>query len=272
MPGELMTSGTIAEHWSIFASSRHSTRARAFLVHLCISITIFVALMYMIAFHWYPGPYFQYDGGWRGTIIVVAVDLVLGPTLTLIVFDPRKSRAKTRFDLSVIALIQLAALAWGIHVVEGQRPAVIVFSNGAFNPVTAQVLRDQGASADASLALSAERPPLVYAAVPESGEVLDRVRRMSESSGLMPHNHPELHQPLAPNLSQVAARQENVAWLAAPRPHFDAELRTFIYARGARLEDYVYVPFSGRYGRVIFVLNQEARLIGVLERAYDGLL
>ena len=267
-----MTSGTITEYSRALAPSRRLTRAQGFVIHLCISIAIFVGLMWMIVFHWYPGPYFTYDGGWRGTMIIIAVDLVLGPALTLIVLDPRKSLSKTRFDLSVIALIQFAALAWGVHVVEGQRPAVIGCFNGAFNPVTAQVLRDQGASANTSLALSAERPPLVYAALPDRGDVLERAKQMSQKSGLMPYNHPDLHVPLAPNLSQVAARQEDVEWLAAPRPHFEAELRAFLDARGARLEDYVYVPFNGRYGRVVFALDQEARLAGVLELAYDGLL
>lgn len=271
-PGRLTTSGTVTAHSGALAPKRRLTRSGGFLAHLGVSIAIFAGLLYVIAFRWYPGPYFAYDGGLRGTIIVIAVGFVLGPTLTLIVLGPRKPISKIRFDLCVIALVQVTALAWGVRVVEAQRPVAIAYFNGAFNPVTAKVLRDQGASVDAALALGPERPPLVYAALPADGEVLDRVRRMHRKFGVAPYNHPDLHEPLAPNLSQVAARQEDVAWLAGPRPHFDAELRAFLDSRGARLEDYIYVPFNGRYGRVIFVLDKEARLTGVLERAYEGLL
>lgn len=245
---------------------RHATRGRAFLVHLGISLLIFAGLMYMIVFHWYPEPYFSYDGGWRGTMIMVGVDLVLGPMLTLIVYDPRKPTAKLRFDLTVIALIQVSALAWGLHLVEGQRPAAIAYRDGAFTPVTAQVLRDQGVLAGAPRALGPERPPLVFTTLP-SGDALARVAE----TGLRPHNLAQLHAPLAPHLDEVASRQEDVAQLAG-RPHFDEELRAFLDARGAQREDYVFVPFDGRYKRVLFVLDGDARLVGVLTRAYEGLL
>ncbi len=267
-----MTSGTITDISGTLAPGRRGTRVQAFLIHVGISLVIFAGLMYFIAFQWYPGPYFEYDGGWRGTMIVVAVDLVLGPALTIVVFDPQKSIGKIRFDLSMIALLQVAALGWGTYIVEGQRPVAIAFYNGAFNPVTAKVLRDHDASADVPLTREAEGPPLVYAALPAGGEMRERIRRMRAETGLAPYNHPDTHVPLARNLSEVVARQADVAWLAAPRPHFDAELRAFLDARGAQLEDYIYVPFNGRYGRVMFVLDRDARLIGVLERAYRGLL
>ena len=83
-------------------------RVRAFLIHLAISFVIFLVLAYMIVVYWYPLPFFHTDGGWQGFRIIVGVNLVLGPLLTLIVYKPGKPGLK--LDLTLIGLAQAAAL------------------------------------------------------------------------------------------------------------------------------------------------------------------
>ena len=68
-------------------------RWQAFSIHLCISSVIFVTLLFIIVAFWYPGV-FIYLGGWLGIKIVAAVDMVLGPLLTLIIFNPAKKKLK----------------------------------------------------------------------------------------------------------------------------------------------------------------------------------
>jgi len=58
--------------------------------------------------------------------LVLIVDVCLGPLLTLAVFDPKKKELKR--DLSIILLIQLSALFYGIYTVSVARPAYIVFA------------------------------------------------------------------------------------------------------------------------------------------------
>ncbi|MEJ2399037.1 MAG: hypothetical protein P8Z67_12590, partial [Gammaproteobacteria bacterium] len=100
------------------------TKLKAFASHLGISFLIFLIILYFIIFKWYPFPFFSTDGGWQGIRIIIGVDLVLGPLLTLIVFKPGKPGLK--FDLSVIAIMQAGALAWGIWTVHHQRPIAAV--------------------------------------------------------------------------------------------------------------------------------------------------
>ena len=89
-------------------------RVRAFLIHLAISFVIFLVLAYMIVVYWYPLPFFHTDGGWQGFRIIVGVNLVLGPLLTLIVYKPGKPGLK--LDLTLIGMAQALALSWGIWV------------------------------------------------------------------------------------------------------------------------------------------------------------
>ena len=110
------------------------TRKQAFLTHLLISAVIFIVLLYMIIFQWYPSYYFHIDGGYRGIATIFFVDMVLGPGLTLLVFRPGKPRLK--FDMTVIVLLQIVALTWGIKSVYLERPMLTVFYDGKFSCMT----------------------------------------------------------------------------------------------------------------------------------------
>ena len=84
-------------------------------IHLGLSLVIFFVLLYLIVFHWFPPPYFSIDGGWQGVRIVAAVDLVLGPALTFIIFNPNKRLRLIVFDLGVIFIFQVLALIYGVQ-------------------------------------------------------------------------------------------------------------------------------------------------------------
>jgi hypothetical protein len=74
---------------------------------------------------WYPTPYAEISGGTGLLSILIAVDVVVGPLLTLAVFDLRKPRAELRRDVAIIIVLQLAALAYGLVTVAQARPAVV---------------------------------------------------------------------------------------------------------------------------------------------------
>jgi hypothetical protein len=102
------------------------TKLKATGVHLSMSVIVFVYLAYQIYYNWYPQPYFAVDGGWQGIRLIGAVDLVLGPLITFLIFDLRKRRREILLDLTVIAVIQFGALAYGISLTYNQRPVAIV--------------------------------------------------------------------------------------------------------------------------------------------------
>ena len=67
------------------------TRKQAFLSHFCLSALIVLTVLTVILAVWYPGPFFQIIGAFEVIKILIAVDLVLGPLLTLILFKPGSS-------------------------------------------------------------------------------------------------------------------------------------------------------------------------------------
>ena len=117
------------------------SRWKASAIHLLLSIAIAAAVLTAMLLLWYPWPLFEAAGGSRLVLILVGVQVTLGPLLILIIFKPGKPGLK--FDLVVIALVQLVALAYGVHTVYLARPVYLVYTIDRFDLVTAKDLDPQ---------------------------------------------------------------------------------------------------------------------------------
>jgi len=105
-------------------------RYQAFGSHLLISLVIFAVILICITQYWYPGFLFDTGNGLKAIGLIVGIDLVLGPLLTLLVFNPQKSSLK--FDLSIIAAVQIAALTYGTWTIYSTHPVALAFVNNHF--------------------------------------------------------------------------------------------------------------------------------------------
>lgn len=114
------------------------SRWKASGIHLLVSGAIVGSVLAFMVTVWYRWPLFEVAGGSGITLILAGVDVTLGPLITLIIFKSGKKGLK--FDLTVIALVQATALAYGIHVVYLARPVYLVFVVDRFNLVTAKDL------------------------------------------------------------------------------------------------------------------------------------
>jgi hypothetical protein len=110
-------------------------RYQAFAVHMAISLVIFFILLICITQYWYPGILFDTGNGWKAIGIIIGIDLILGPLLTLIVFNHNKTSLK--FDLWVIALVQTTALIYGTWTIHQTRPIALAFINSSFSTIFA---------------------------------------------------------------------------------------------------------------------------------------
>lgn len=102
------------------------SRYRAALIHLGLSGAVVATVLALVFFVWYPDWSFQVAGAVTPVMVMVGVDLVLGPLLTLIVYKAGKPGLK--FDLTFIAIVQLVALSYGSYTLYGARPHFLVFA------------------------------------------------------------------------------------------------------------------------------------------------
>jgi len=103
-------------------------RLKAFGLHLSASLTLLTLILGALYLGWYRWPGWYLTGVLHVLIIVGIVDLAIGPTLTLIVANPRKPRRALARDIGVIVTVQLAALIYGAATLWLGRPLYYTFS------------------------------------------------------------------------------------------------------------------------------------------------
>jgi len=103
-------------------------RLKAFALHLTGSACALALVIGGMYLGWYRWPGWYLTEVLHVVAIVVMVDLALGPTLTLIVANPAKSRRQLTIDIGAIVTVQLAALIYGAVTLWVGRPLYYAFS------------------------------------------------------------------------------------------------------------------------------------------------
>lgn len=117
-----------------------SKRLKFFLNHLLISFLITLLVVRLVFFVWYPSPLATAVGVTHIFLMLLVIDVILGPLLGLLVYKEGKKTLK--FDLSVIILIQITALCYGVFSIEQGRPAWLVYNVDRFELVRKNELVD----------------------------------------------------------------------------------------------------------------------------------
>ena len=117
-----------------------SKRLKFFFSHLSISFLIALLVIGLVFFVWYPAPLAKAVGVTNIFLMMLAIDVIVGPILGWLVYQEGKKTLK--FDLSVIILIQIAALCYGVFSIEQGRPAWLVYNVDRFELVRKNELVD----------------------------------------------------------------------------------------------------------------------------------
>ncbi len=118
-------------------SARLQAAKRIAFVHFCISLAVVLTVAAYVLLVWFPNGLLQLTGGVGLFVVLILVDLVCGPGLTLVLFDPRKPSLKWRIDIALIVGIQLAALGYGVTQIAKTRPVYLAFEGDRFRVVQA---------------------------------------------------------------------------------------------------------------------------------------
>jgi len=117
-------------------------RWKAAAVHLSLSVVIAALVGALLYFAWFPPPYFAAAGASKLILLLMGVDVCIGPLLTLLVVNRNKPIRLLRMDLTVIGLLQAIAFGYGLHVIIGARPVFIVAEVDRLVMVSAEQISD----------------------------------------------------------------------------------------------------------------------------------
>lgn len=115
-------------------------RLKAFLLHLGASAATMSLLLGVLYLGWYYWPGWYLTGVVHVLWIVPVVDLVIGPTLTLIIASPRKPRRELARDVAMIVVVQVIALGYGAQALWQGRPIYYTYSSDRLELVQASDL------------------------------------------------------------------------------------------------------------------------------------
>jgi len=224
---------------------RPLTRWNASGIHLLASAAIAGALVAVMLTVWYPWPLFEIAGGSGLMIILVGVDVVLGPLITLIIF--RAGKKGLKYDIMFIAALQLAALAYGVHAVYSVRPAYLVYVIDRFDLVTAIDLEDE----DLAKAKREEfrhrpmgRPQYIAAATPQDAS--ERLRIMESGlAGKDINLFPEYYVPYDSQARVALGHAKPIAKLQERDP---AAVKEFLATSGRTADSVRFLPLRYRRG------------------------
>ena len=239
------------------------SKPRAFLLHLSLSATVVGMVCALIFFAWYPQPYFEIAGAWSVLQVLIGVDLVVGPLLTLILYKPNKPRLL--FDMSVIAVIQLTALIYGTTVIFQERPYYVVYAIDRFE-VLARTEIDAAAIRDESLRRKPFVGPIVAVALFPESEA-ERQRLLNEVLAGKPdlERRPEYWDVYAKHSSGILERATPLGELADERPDARDRIEAFMHSRNDA-DDLISIPVVGKKGAFYFVLDKTTRLpVGIID-------
>lgn len=234
------------------------------LKHLLISAAVAVISAALVFLLWYPMPYRALLGVGNIFLLVLAVDVACGPLMTLVLASPGKSRREMSLDLSLVALIQVAALAYGMHAVWIARPVVLGFETDRLVVVTA---------ADLDLTELSQAPPglrtLPYAGVlqvsmrkPHSNAELFSSVELS-LAGISPAMRPSWWQPMAAQHGEMRLRTKPLSELVTRRPEQQLVLEKAARQAGYAVEALVYLPLtSSKTKEWVALLNDSLDMVG----------
>lgn len=235
-------------------------------IHLTLSFLISCLVSLIVVFLWYPEPLWKISGGLSLIGLVVACDLILGPLITFLVANPSKPRRELKWDVVLIALVQLAALSYGMSVVFKARPIYIVFERDQY-----RVIRD----ADIPTSMGKDIAP-EFANFPNHGPVFLSLRQLNgteeqltasaaEIEGIALGAQPKFWQKYEIALPDIVRTGKPLEQFLKLYPSHAEDAKNLIFQQGIALERATYFPFVDRSTYWTIVVERESgRPIGYL--------
>lgn len=102
-------------------------KLNAFAVHFAVTFAIAMVTSSIVFLVWYPG-----DLGWLANgvdlyLLVLAVEVILGPIMSFVIYHPKKTKRHLVVDYLIVGLVQISALSYGLYSTAAARPVYEVF-------------------------------------------------------------------------------------------------------------------------------------------------
>ena len=191
--------------------------------------------------------------------IIFFVDLVLGPALTLVVFNATKPELKT--DLAIIGALQICCLIAGTYVVYAERPLAVVYTDGRFSVMNAGDYEEVGLPTPDLSKFPGEMPKWVMIEIPTEQTAEADFRAKFFNEGRVIGTKAGLYQAFDFNHPIVKGQHMDVD-LITSKESGKIAINKWLTDNGGTAEDYRFYSFGSRfaYGYLAFDWETQKRL------------
>jgi hypothetical protein len=231
------------------------SRYKAAAIHLLISGAVAAIVIALMLGLWYPRPYFEAAGAGQLLFLLVGVDVVLGPLVTLIIFNTKKKSLK--FDLAVVACLQIGALLYGANTMFQARPAYVVFVKDHFELVSANELHESNlaqVTRPEFKSVPLGGPKVVAGIMPTDPKQADSVA-LAEQLGLGLQNFPQHFAPYSERSKDALAKAKPLTALVKRNDRAKNAVESFIARSGKNEGELAFVPLRSRTQHMTVLLD-----------------
>lgn len=215
---------------------------------------------------WYPPPFAALTGGIGLFLLIVSVDVVLGPALTAVVASPGKARRELTRDLAAIVFVQLAAFAYGLYTMAVARPVWLAFEVDRLRVVTAADIESEALqdAPRAMQALSWTGPRTMAVVKPSDPDEQMRAIELG-LAGLDLAMQPRYWRTYATHTDEVWRAARPVSVLLAQYPQRAADVAAIAQAAGQPVQALRFLPLLSRQASWVSLIAQPgAQVVGHL--------
>lgn len=236
-----------------------SFRLKYFFGHLLISLVIALLSLYVVFGLWYPAPLDKAAGVGEIILIMLAIDVTLGPLLTLVLAKEGKKWLK--LDLTVVAIVQLCALAYGLYSVERGRPVWLGFDLNRFELVQSYMVNKEGEIASEYQTANWTGPKWVSARPAKDNVEQSDWLWYELEKGASPAMRPALFQPIEQNIDRIVREMSPLGELAKynAQAEIDSILAQYPTADG-------FLPMrASQFDMTVLIDSKNQQVLGVVD-------
>jgi hypothetical protein len=226
-------------------------RLKAFGLHLLGSASALSLILGGLYLGWYHWPGWHLTDVTQVVMVMVGVDVVLGPLLTLIIASASKPRRELVRDIAVIVAVQLAALIYGTMSLWGGRPLYYAYSETELQLVQAYDINAEelavGRRQNPALAPHwYSLPRWIWAPLPQDSDAAQKIVVSTVTGGDDVVSMPQYFKPWEQGLPELRKRLKKVDDVGYFAPSEKKKLKERMRAAGLDTDQLNSIPLTGR--------------------------
>ncbi len=245
--------------------SRQSVRPALYHFLICLVMAGFILLFFRVV--WFPGPFGKLSGANELVVLVLSVDVVIGPILTLVIYNQAKSTHEKTLDFAVIALLQVAALSYGLWTAHQATPRFLVLEVDRFKLINNHDLRGVDLSVATPRVLEKSRTGIALVGVRKPKDAQENAKVLFESlqGGRDLAERPDFYVPWADvSVAERLARARPVMHLLRHDPTLLPQVMAMLSAAKSEVSGVYFLPLMAQKEWTV-ILNESGELLGYVQ-------